>query len=76
MLGAAVLAGESALLLGRYWEGTIGHDGLWARLGAVFIPMVLAGAVYFGATLALKVPESAEILGLIRQRLRGGNRAN
>jgi hypothetical protein len=45
-------------------------------LGAVFIPMVLAGAVYFGATLALKVPESAEILGLIRQRLRGGNRAN
>src|SRR6266496_2899626 len=69
LLGASVLAGVAALLLNRYWEQTIGHAGLPQKLGAVFVPMTLAGSFYAGVTLRLKVPAAQEILGLCLKRL-------
>jgi len=69
VLAAAVLAGETAWLLNLWWEQTIGHAGLPQKLGAVFVPMTLAGSFYAGVTLRLKVPAAQEILGLCLKRL-------
>src|SRR6266545_1791587 len=69
VLAAAVLAGGTAWLLNLWWEQTIGHAGLPQKLGAVFVPMILAGSLYAGVTLRLKVPAAQEILGLCLKRL-------
>ena len=71
-LGAATAAGTSAWGAWRFWEHAIGHDGLPARMGAVFVPMTLAGLVYWGITFYLRVPAAREIASALSQRLRSG----
>jgi putative peptidoglycan lipid II flippase len=61
MAAAAVLAGQVALLLAEIWEQWIGHRGLLSRLGAVFVPMAVAGGLYWGAAAWLKVPAAKEM---------------
>jgi putative peptidoglycan lipid II flippase len=68
MLSAAVLAGVVAGLAHAGWDWQFGHRGLGARVGAVFVPLFLAGAVYWGATLYLKVAAALDIQALLRQR--------
>ena len=67
-VAAAVLAGESAFLLGLVWNEKIGHAGLLQKLGAVFMPMALACLLYWGLTLWLKVPAAHDILVLVRRK--------
>src|SRR5256885_826317 len=55
-LGSAIVAGAAAWVAGHFWQRTLGHDGLPARLGAGFVPMTLAGAIYWAGTLCLPVP--------------------
>jgi putative peptidoglycan lipid II flippase len=69
MLGAGLLAGEVAYLASRLWERWLGHAGFAERAGAVFIPMALAGCIYFLALLWLKTPQATDFLNLLKRRL-------
>src|SRR5881394_1980443 len=74
MLGSALVAGAAAWAAGHYWQRALGHDGLPARLGAVFVPMTLAGLVYCGITYALRVPAAQEFAAFVLQKLRVGSK--
>ena len=67
---AGVAAGLVAWLLMRYCEGRFGTVGLWPRVVAVFLPMTVATAVYFGIATALHVPAAKEVVALARGRFR------
>ncbi len=69
MLGAVLLAGATAWFARRFWETNVGHADLLTRLGAVFVPMTLAGLVYLALTLLLKVGPAKDIIGIIRRKL-------
>lgn len=70
MIAAGVLAGEAAWLITKAWNKHIGYESLPERLGAVFVPMAIACAVY-GLTLAwLKIPQAQEFVQLMLQRAR------
>jgi len=69
LTAGAVLAGEGAFLIYRFWDQRIGHASLPQKLGAVFVPMILAGIVYGAVALWLKVPAAHEIFRLLRTRL-------
>jgi len=68
LLGAAAAAGAVAWFGWHWWEDRFGHARVWLRLGEVFVPMFLAGGVYWGLALWLKAPQAREILGLLRRR--------
>ena len=67
--GAGVIAGFIAHLTWRAWEKGMGQETLWAKLGAVFVPMALAGLAYWMIALVLRVPAAREITALLRRRL-------
>ena len=69
LIGIATVAGGVAFFVFRYWNQTIGHDGLYARLGAVFVPGALAGVTYWLLALAAKVPAAIEVTSLVRRKL-------
>jgi len=71
---AASLAGAAAFWLYRFWDGRFGHATLLVKLGAVFVPGALAGAVYWLVATLANTPAAAEMSGLITKRLRGGRR--
>jgi putative peptidoglycan lipid II flippase len=68
-LGSALVAGAAAWAAGHYWQSSMGHDGLPARLGAVFVPMTLAGLIYWGCTFCFRVPAALEIAALVFRKL-------
>ena len=45
-----------------------------ARLGAVFVPMTLAGAIYWGSTFCLRVPAAKEIAALVLHKLHASSK--
>jgi len=69
VLAAAVLTGELLVFFSRFWERGIGHETLPRKLGAVFVPMALAGLFYLSVNFWLKVQPARDILGLVRRRL-------
>jgi putative peptidoglycan lipid II flippase len=64
----AVLAGVVAWTVSRLWESRIGHNGLALKIGAVFVPGLAAGVVYWVVALGLKVPAAQEINSLLLKR--------
>jgi len=70
LVSNAVLAGLVAAVLSRLWETQFGHGSLPLKLGAVFVPGALAGAVYWVVAVWLKVPAATEMTGLLLQRFR------
>jgi putative peptidoglycan lipid II flippase len=68
LLGATVVAGALAWGLCWYWRRELGHHTLPLRLGEVFVPALSAGAIYWGLTLWLRVPEARELVRLLRFR--------
>lgn len=54
------------------WQAQFGVHGLVPRLGAVFIPALLAAAFYFGVSGVLKIGATAEIFGLFWEKVRRG----
>jgi putative peptidoglycan lipid II flippase len=62
LVGFALIAGAIALGGWRLWEEKIGHATLALKLGAVFVPAIVAGSLYWLAALAFKIPEASEIL--------------
>lgn len=68
LLGGAILAGLAAWLSFRGWESRFGHATLPAKAGAVFVPGLVAGTLYFASALFLKVPAAQQILWLMLRR--------
>ncbi len=71
LLGAGAAAGAVAFGVYHFWDAKCGHATLAVKLGAVFVPGALAGAVYWLLALWAKVPAAKEMSGLITQKLRG-----
>ena len=65
---AVAIAGLTAWGASHEWERLIGHAGLPARIGAVFVPGTLAAGIYFGIALAAKIPAAVELRELWRRR--------
>jgi len=65
---AVAIAGLTAWGASHEWERLIGHVGLLARIGAVFVPGTLAAGIYFGIALAAKIPAAVELRELWRRR--------
>lgn len=72
LLGAAAAAGAVAFGLYHFWDAKLGHATRAVKLGAVFLPGALAGAVYWLLALWANVPAAKEMSGLIGQKLRRG----
>ena len=72
LLGAAAAAGAVAFGLYRLWDAKLGHATLAAKVGAVFVPGALAGAIYWLLALGAKIPAAKEMRDLIGQKLRRG----
>lgn len=64
------VAGVVTALVSSLWEKELGHETLALRIGAVFVPMFAATAVYFGAAMILRVPFARDFLGLVSRRFR------
>lgn len=69
MLAATLFAGQLAWLALRLWDRWWGHANLFLKLGEVFVPMGIATVAYWGATLAMKIPQAREVLNVARKRL-------
>lgn len=70
LLVAAVIAGLAAYGGFRWWDGQFGHAGVGVRLGAVFIPVTIAGGVYWLLAATAKVPAANEVTTLLRRKLK------
>ena len=68
LLVAAILSGAGALAARHFWENAVGHASLPERIGAVFVPLALAGLIYFFLTWWMKVPSAREMLELIWEK--------
>lgn len=69
---ASVLAGLAAWATSSMWQAHFGHTWVATRLGEVFLPIVLASAVYWLAALALRVRAARDSLSFLHGRSRGG----
>ncbi len=72
LLGAAAAAGAVGFGLYHVWDTKLGHASLAVKLGAVFVPGALAGAVYWLLAIWARVPAANEMSGLIGLKLRRG----
>jgi putative peptidoglycan lipid II flippase len=70
MFGATALAGVIAWFGWRWWENSIGHTNVALKIGAVFVPAIIAGVIYWVVALAFKIPAAKEITELVFRRAR------
>jgi putative peptidoglycan lipid II flippase len=70
LLAAATIAGLAAYGVFRWWDGLRGHETLLPRLGGVFLPLTMAGLVYWVLAVSAKVPAAGEVLHLIMRKLK------
>jgi putative peptidoglycan lipid II flippase len=71
MLAAGLIAGIAAWFTSHYWDQWIGHVGLLRRIGAVFLPIGIATAIYFGLLSWLHVPQVNDVLDMVREKIKG-----
>lgn len=67
---AGALAGATAGWGARLWEGSLGHESLARKIGAVFVPGALAAAIYLSVAAWTKVPSATELMNLVAKRIR------
>jgi putative peptidoglycan lipid II flippase len=72
---AGIVAGIVAFEIWRYWENSFGHATLALKIGAVFVPAVVAGLIYGIITLALKVPAAKEMSDFALQKFRASTKS-
>lgn len=72
MMASALLSGALAVLASRIWEASIGHSTFWERIGAVFVPMFVAGLVYGTVSLWQNVPQARDLFSLFQQKSKKG----
>ena len=64
----AVLAGLIAWGGWRLWEQNLGHHNLALKIGAVFVPAIAAGIVYWAVGIVAKIPAAQEIVSFVFAR--------
>jgi len=69
LVAAATVAGIIAHYIFMWWNSSWGQIGIAARVGGVFVPMSLAGAIYWALALAVRVPAARDVFNLLRRRL-------
>ncbi|HTV75637.1 MAG TPA: lipid II flippase MurJ, partial [Candidatus Baltobacteraceae bacterium] len=67
---AGIVAGTIAWLGWQFWEKSVGHETIALKVGAVFVPAILAGTIYGILALAFKIPASKEMLEFALSRLK------
>jgi putative peptidoglycan lipid II flippase len=75
LVPSAILAGVVAALLAWLGERRFGHATLMLKLGMVFVPGVIAVAIYWLVALWLKVPAAWEVTELVLKRFRKAKKA-
>ena len=66
--GALFVAGLVAWGLLQWWTPQFGHANKWLCLGEVFVPATVAGMVYFGLSLWLRIHAARDLWKLVRRR--------
>jgi putative peptidoglycan lipid II flippase len=70
LLAAAALAGVAAYGVFHWWDRHYGHASVATRLGGVFIPMTMAGVIYWALAMSAKVPAARDVANLLRRKLK------
>ena len=65
---ATGLSGALAWWGWKSWEDALGHQTVALKIGAVFVPAIAAGILYWLVTLALKVPAAKEMMNFIQRK--------
>jgi putative peptidoglycan lipid II flippase len=65
LVGIGLAAAAVAVAGSRSWENYLGHGSFALKLGAVFVPMSLAAAIYFGGAWWLHIPYADDMIGLL-----------
>ena len=69
ILGAALLAGVVAYTVEALWRRQFGYATFALRLGHVFVPLLLATAVYFGVTMFMRVGYAKDFFAFLQRKL-------
>lgn len=67
---AGAIAGIVAWFGWKFWESQFGHGTIALKIGAVFVPAILAGMIYGILALAFKIPAAKEMLDFAVQKFR------
>lgn len=70
LMGMAIFAGIMAFAGGRLWDEKLGHATLPLKIGAVFVPAMVAGGLYWLMAMAFKIPAAAEIFEFVMARFK------
>lgn len=73
---ATVLAGAVAWCGWMHWEQWFGHHTLALQIGAVFVPAIIAGGIYWLLALAAKIPAAKEMTDFALARLKKHSTTN
>jgi len=72
LIFATVLAAAISWWGCQYWDGAVGHGTIVLKIGAVFVPAIVASTVYGAVVLAARVPAAHELLDLVLHRFKRG----
>lgn len=70
LLAAASLAGLAAYGVFRWWDGQHGHSAFLPRLGGTFLPLAVAGVVYWALALSAQVPAASDMTQLLLRKFK------
>jgi putative peptidoglycan lipid II flippase len=70
LLALTVIAGFVAFIIWYLWEKYLGHANIALKIGAVFVPAILAGIIYLTIALAFKIPAAKEMLDFALAKFR------
>ncbi len=65
---AGAVAGMAAWFSWKFWENQFGHETIALKIGAVFVPAILAGAIYATLALTFKMPAAKEMADFALQK--------
>jgi putative peptidoglycan lipid II flippase len=61
LLAITAVAGLIAWTGWRLWENKLGHETIMLKIGAVFVPALIAGGIYWSLALLCKIPAAKEM---------------
>jgi putative peptidoglycan lipid II flippase len=70
LVAASALAGVAAYGGFRWWDGHYGHATIAVKIGAVFIPMAVAGLIYWALAMSANVPAARDVTNLLWRKLK------
>jgi putative peptidoglycan lipid II flippase len=74
LISMAIFVGLVAYAGWQFWEQKIGHATLALKIGAVFVPAIVAGVIYWLGALAFKIPAATELFEFAVARFKRSKR--